>query len=67
MLHSLKVASSRPDVVNDFLLPIYLILPAVLGPGLNERLTTMSTGDKMFLGSRARPVNEAANSAPSAR
>jgi hypothetical protein len=28
-----KVAGSRPDEVNDFLL-IYLILPAALGPGV---------------------------------
>jgi hypothetical protein len=32
LCYNWKVAGSRPDEVNDFF--IYLILPAVLGPGV---------------------------------
>jgi hypothetical protein len=31
---SWKVAGSIPDEVNQFFFPIYLILPAALGPGV---------------------------------
>jgi hypothetical protein len=59
---SQKVAGSRPDEVIEFF-SIYLILLDALGPGVytvsirNE----YKKQQKVFLGSRARPVRKADN------
>jgi hypothetical protein len=56
-----KVASSRPDEVND-VFPIYLNFPAALGPGVYSASNRNEyQRQKMFLGSRPRPVRKTGN------
>jgi hypothetical protein len=55
----LYFAGSSPDEIFDFFL-IYLILPAALGPGVDSA-TSRTEYQKIFLGSRARPLLKADN------
>jgi hypothetical protein len=58
-----KGGSSRPDEVDEFF-PIYLILPAALGPGVYSafnRNKYQKQKKKLFLGSRVQPVRRADN------
>jgi hypothetical protein len=58
---SLKFAGPRPEEVNVFF-SIYLILPAALGPGVYSASNRNEyEKQKMFLGSRARPVRKVDN------
>jgi hypothetical protein len=52
---SRKVAGSRRDEVNEFLFPIYLILPTALVPGVHSASNKYEF-HKMLVESRARPA-----------
>jgi hypothetical protein len=60
---SSKIAGSRPDEVNVFILSIFLILPAALGPEIYSAVIEMGMSSRklMFQTSSARPLRKVDN------